>query len=118
VIGDEMNAYLSQRGIAMPSSANAMAHYIILGFLFGIAMVYLYALIRPRVGPGPRAAIIAGLVIWLFAGLFHMGGEAPMGIFPTRFYVLWTLWWLFEIPIATLAGAWLYRESPSPAPAM
>ena len=33
--------------------------------LVGIATVWLYAAIRPRYGPGPRTAAIAGFVMWL-----------------------------------------------------
>lgn len=37
--------------------------YVVLDFLFGIWTVWLYAMIRPRYGPGPRTAVIAGLFV-------------------------------------------------------
>jgi len=46
-------------------------------------LVWLYASIRPRYGPGPKTAVVAGLALWLithlafaawwFTGLFSFG---------------------------------------------
>jgi hypothetical protein len=32
------------------------------------------------------------------------------GLFPTNLIIITIVWGLFEIPIATMAGAWLYKE--------
>ena len=41
-------------------------------FLLGIVIVWLYAMIRLRFGPGPKTAIIAAFVIW-FCVYFYCG---------------------------------------------
>ena len=42
--------------------------FFIFAFLFlGILMTWWYAAIRPRFGPGPKTAAIAGLAVWLIA---------------------------------------------------
>ena len=54
-----------------------------LTFVLGIIIVLVYALIRTRVGPGPKSAILAGLVGWfcvyLYAGTLNgvLFGLAP-----------------------------------------
>jgi hypothetical protein len=84
--------------------------WIALDFLYGIALVYLYAAIRPRFGAGPGTAVRAGLIAWVLIGLLHAIGEGPLQLFPTRLMVIGTLVGLVIIPLATVAGAKFYRE--------
>jgi hypothetical protein len=82
----------------------------VLDFVYGIILVYLYAAIRPRFGPGPGAAVSAGLIVWLLVGLLHTLGEAPLGFLPMRLYVLGTVVGLVLMPLAAVAGARFYTE--------
>jgi hypothetical protein len=91
-------------------SAGAIVIFNIWGFLLGIAAVWLYAAIRPRYGAGPKTAIRAGLVAWAIAVFLANLGNYPLGIFPTSLLVISSIVALVEIVIATLAGAWLYKE--------
>ncbi len=84
--------------------------FVLLDFLYGIALVYLYAAIRPRFGPGARTAVYAGLIMWVVVGLLHTIGEAPIGFFPMRLYVIGTIVGLVLIPLAAVAGARFYTE--------
>ena len=79
-------------------------------FLLGVVIVWLYAMIRPRFGPGPKTAIIAALVIW-FCVYFYCGilNATLFGI-PTTFMVMGMVWGFVEYIVAAIAGAWLYRE--------
>jgi hypothetical protein len=65
--------------------------FILLDFVYGIALVQLYAAIRPRFGAGPATAVKAGIFVWVIAGLLHAIGEAPMGLLPMRLYTIGTL---------------------------
>jgi hypothetical protein len=80
-------------------------------FLVGLVAVWVYAAIRPRFGPGARTAILAGLAVWavshLFTGVYVFAGVV---IVPPRMVWLPVAWTFFEVPLATLIGAWLYRE--------
>lgn len=88
----------------------AIAYFVVLGFFLGIVMVWVYAAIRPRFGPGPKTAICAGLTTWALASLYTSVGLIPMGIFPTKLLVWGAVWGFFELPIASVVGAWLYKE--------
>jgi hypothetical protein len=85
--------------------------FVVLDFVYGVALVYLYAAIRPRFGPGPGTAVKAGLFVWVLIALLHAIGEAPMGLLPMRLYVLGAIVGLIEFPVAAVAGAKLYREA-------
>ena len=36
--------------------------------------------------------------------------KPAVGLFPVRLLVITAVWDLFEMPIASVAGAWLYKE--------
>lgn len=79
-------------------------------FLLGIVIVWLYALIRPRVGAGPKAAIIAAFVAW-FCVYFYCGIlNAALFSIPASYMLLGMVWGVIEYGVAAIAGAWLYKE--------
>ena len=84
--------------------------FILLDFVYAIALVQLYAAIRPRFGPGPGTAVKAGIFVWVLIALLHAIGEAPIGLLPLRLYVMGTIVGLIEFPLATVAGAKFYKE--------
>ncbi|MFY9619090.1 MAG: hypothetical protein WAM70_02170 [Pyrinomonadaceae bacterium] len=87
-----------------------MAVAIGLTFLLGIVIVWLYALIRPRMGPGPKTAVIAALVMW-FGVCFYCSIIYGLLIQqPTNSLIIAIGWCLGEYVIAAIAGAWLYKE--------
>ncbi|MDA2938274.1 hypothetical protein MYX75_08440 [Acidobacteria bacterium AH-259-A15] len=93
-----------------PVGGSAIAWFVVMGFVLGMVLIWLYAAIRPRFGAGPKSAVIAGLAAWFFAYLYSAVGMGAMGLFPNRLLLIGIVWGLFELPIATLAGAWLYKE--------
>ncbi|MGH9792966.1 MAG: hypothetical protein ACRD5W_17295 [Candidatus Acidiferrales bacterium] len=84
---------------------------VALTFVLGILAVWTYAAIRPRYGAGPKTALCAGLAVWAMSYFYSVVSVfAAIPIFPARLVWLPLVWSLIEVPIATLAGAWLYRE--------
>lgn len=84
---------------------------VALTFVLGILAVWTYAAIRPRYGAGPKTALCAGLAVWAMSYFYSVVFVfAAVPIFPARLVWLPLVWSLIEVPIATLAGAWLYRE--------
>jgi hypothetical protein len=99
------------QAIGRPPADSLVPLFVLLDFVYGIVLVYLYAAIRPRFGPGPGAAIWAGLIVWLLIGFLHAVGEAPLGFLPMRLYVMGTVVALIFIPLAAVAGARFYTEA-------
>lgn len=85
--------------------------WIIYGFVYGIALVWLYAAIRPRFGAGAGAAACAGATAWFFGGFLSAVAMINLGLFPLNVTVISTIWGLVESVIAAIAGAWLYKET-------
>lgn len=114
---DETTAHLEAHGLSMDFGAGMMALYLLMGFLFGIAAVWFYAAIRPRFNPGPKTAVIAATALWIVGYLFPIIGYASIGLYPAGMMITWIVVGLVEINVATLLGAWIYKEGESAAAA-
>ena len=90
-------------------SVNQIIGFNILGLAYGIFAVWLYAAIRPRYGAGPRAAVCAGMAVWI-AGVLLPNAGFMAGLFPTNLTVMTTLAAIVEWAVAAVAGAALYKE--------
>jgi hypothetical protein len=85
--------------------------FVTLDFVTGIALLWVYAAIRPRFGAGAKTAVIAGVAVWFFVGLLHALGEGPMGLFPQKVYTVGTIVALVQYAVAGAVGAYVYKEA-------
>lgn len=109
VVADETEEIVASLGVE-PASGAVIGMLVVVGFLIGIATVWLYAAIRPRFGAGPRAAMIAGAVVWALAHLWRMTDITLFLGLPMSFMMLVLVWTLVESLLAAYVGAWLYQE--------
>jgi len=83
--------------------------WIIIDLIYGLLIVWTYAAIRPRFGPGPKTALYAGLVLYLAVTVVLFGFHT-MGMFPRDLFVKSSMWALVSTALASVAGAAVYRE--------
>lgn len=115
VLKADMDAGMKALGKTVPQSAGTIAVWTILAFAMGIGSVWLYAAIRPRYGAGVATAARAGVFMWLFASVVSTVVIVNMGLFP--FNALSVVWTLAQSILATILGAWLYKEEGTAAAA-
>jgi hypothetical protein len=106
----DMEAAMTALGKQAGAMDSAIPLWIALDFVSGIGLLWVYAAIRPRFGPGVKTALIAGLAVWFFVGLLHAIGESPMGFMPQRLIMMGTCVALIALPVATTVGAYVYKE--------
>jgi hypothetical protein len=94
-----------------PPGGSTILLYVVLDFVYGVGLLWLYAAIRPRFGAGAKTAVVAGLALWFFTRLLHALGEVSMGFLPERLYTLDVIVGLIELPLAGAIGAYLYQEA-------
>jgi hypothetical protein len=94
-----------------PVDSRAIIGFVILGFALGIAMVWVYAAIRTRFGPGVPTAVVAGVIVWFLAYLYPNAGMSIARVWPNDLLVIVTVWGLAEAVLAAIAGAWMYSEA-------
>ena len=115
VLAGQWSAAMVRLGLSGETTAIQITGFNIAGFAIGILAVWLYAAIRPRYGVGARTAAFAGLAVWLLGYVLPMAGPGLLGFLPGRMITIFLAVGLPEVILATVAGAWLYREA-EPAP--
>ena len=110
VLGNQLKEYLSKHNYQDPGP-NFIVVAVVMTFILGIVTVLIYAMIRSRFGPGPKTAIIAGLVSWF--GIYVYAGIINGVLFavPMNVIGIAIVWGLVEYTVAALAGAWIYKEA-------
>lgn len=112
ILGERMKAATDafKPGLAdQMMQGSAIVSNIVMDFVLGIALVWTYAAIRPRFGPGIRTATYAAVLFWILAGIF-LSGYLHMGIMSSG------LWWTFafiglvNFLVSAWAGARFYSE--------
>lgn len=112
ILGARWEQETKRLGIDMSAGAQSqsLTGWVVLDFLCGITLVWLYASIRPRYGPGPKTAVIAGLTVWF---IIHMAFAAWWftGIYSLGVVASTTIGGLVAAVLGAFAGCALYKES-------
>ena len=105
---------LEQAGHPFEMTTAALTLIVLVFLGGGVLLMWLYAAIRPRYGPGPKTAAIAGFVFWMIA----CGVDAAwlsLDVFPvTRSLVVVGLLYLPIMVGTAILGAWIYKEVGGP----
>jgi hypothetical protein len=109
VLGPQMEARLASLNLP-PVAGGTIGIFVAMCFVLGILMVWLYAAVRPRLGPGPKTAVCIGLLVWTFIHLWGGLGMALMGFTPWNIAMIAMVWGIAESVLAAVAGAYFYRE--------
>ena len=112
---EDMKAAMEPHGLSMEMSAGAFAIASIVSLLAGLTIVFIYAMARARLGPGPRTAVVAGVAFFLGSTLVSILGWSMLGLFPARMLVTWAVVGLVEVVLAALLGGYIYKEKPAAA---
>ena len=111
IMGAEMKEMMAKHNFAMPVGPNFITMAVGVTFVLGIVMVCVYALIRPRLGPGPKAAIVAALIMWFGVYLYNAGFFIMLFGSPVQSMAIAGVWELVEYAVASIVGAWIYKEA-------
>jgi hypothetical protein len=93
-----------------PTPSQAMLFWTILGFALGLVAVWMYAAVRPRLGAGPKTAIIVGFVLWIIYWPLVALQHGALGTVPSGLLVMGSIGGLVAALGGTLAGAAIYKE--------
>jgi hypothetical protein len=100
-----------------PSSSGIAAplFFVFVFLVLGIFMTWSYAAMRPRFGPGPKTAALAGFAIWATAVWLALADFVLKGIamgqpYPLPAGPMLPCVYLVMIVASTMAGASIYRE--------
>jgi len=108
VLASQWEAAMKALGRSM--SGSALIAFTILGFISGITAVLLYATFRRRFGPGPKTAVLTGSIFWIIGYALPSLGFSAAGFLPRRLMLIGIIVGFVEVILASVAGAWLYKE--------
>jgi hypothetical protein len=106
---------LLERGVAIELfSVDGNAVSSAANLLTGLALVFFYAAALPRFGAGARTAAVVAVGLWLGGYVVLLCALYLLELFPGRILLLWGALGLGELVVASMAGAWIYREDATP----
>lgn len=109
VLAEDMNAAMASLN-RPPIAPSMIIWFVLISFGFAITLVWTYAAIRPRMGPGVKTAVCAAALCWGLGYLYPNLFFYVMNLFPRNIIMLSTVWGLVEVVVAGIAGAWVYTE--------
>lgn len=107
---EEWKSAMERYGQSVEGEGATGLLHLLLPFVGGIAAVWLYAAARPRFGPGPKTAVLIGFANWIVGYAVPGLAWGTTVAFPTRLLAIMIVWALPAVILATLAGAWIYKE--------
>jgi hypothetical protein len=112
LLGARWEQEAKRLGIDMSAGAQSQSliGWLTFDFLCGITLVWLYAAIRPRYGPGPKTAVCAGLAIWFITHLAFAAWWFT-GLYSFGIIAATTVGGLVAAVAGALAGCALYKEA-------
>ena len=110
LFAEEMNAAMAALN-KPPVDPSMIMWFVIISFGFAFMLVWTYAAMRPRFGPGVQTAVCASALCWGLGYLYPNLFFYVMNLFPRSMIVLSVVWGLVEVIIAGIAGAWFYKET-------
>ena len=109
LMADEMADMAQRLNLNMAAVEASTTTWIIVDFVWGLLLVFAYAAMRPRFGPGPKTAAISGLTLW-FGVTAVFAGLMAMGLYTQQAYIKSSALALVSTLIPSLVGGYLYKE--------
>lgn len=111
VIDGQWHSLAAGLGIEIREHAGWTVIYFILFELGrGFLTLFVYALMRPRLGPGVTTAAWAGFVAWFAYSFTGPVQFIPLGFYSEELWISAAVYQLVASVIAAVAGASVYRE--------
>lgn len=106
----DANAFKAGLGDQMAvMGGGQIAVYVFFDFIIGFLLVWTYAAIRPRFGPGARTAAYVALLFFVFGYILSYGYKS-MGMMSSGLWWQYTVLWLVNLLLASWVGGRLYSE--------
>jgi hypothetical protein len=110
VLARQMEEIYKRINVA-PPGGTFIGIAVVMTFVLGLVMVLLYALIRSRMGPGPKTAIVAAAILWFCVYVYSGVINGLIIAVPFSMILIAMVWGFVEYALAALVGGWLYKES-------
>ncbi len=111
IMADDMQRMVQRLGLDQRvfTSTSTMVTWAVVDFIYATLIVWTYAAVRPRLGPGPVTAMIVGAVL-CGAVTVVLFGFQQMGVFTIDSFIKNAVLSFATALLASVAGAKVYRD--------
>ena len=113
VIGEMARNAIFTDATSATGGSMPLGVFILRGVSLGIFCVLLYAAARPRPGARVKTALTVGMLVFLVGTLFPAFGLTMQAFAPARLLLETIIRNAIQLPLATVAGAWVYSQAAS-----
>ncbi len=111
VVNEQWEAVIAALGATVPEHAGfSMIWFVVFEAGRGFLAMYVYVLLRPRLGPGVTTATWAGVVTWVAFSLTGPAQFIPLGFYSVSLWAFVGIYQLVFTIIAAIVGAAPYSE--------
>lgn len=112
ILASQLQDWIRNMGDLMhpPAQPTPMVLWALMCLIDGTAGVWIYAASRPRLGAGPKTALLAGFAVWTIGRFAVALDLTALGLFPTPIAAGQLVGGLVAIMAGVFVGAWLYKE--------
>ena len=111
VVNEQWGAVIAALGATVPEHAGfSMIWFVVFEAGRGFLAMYVYVLLRPRLGPGVTTATWAGVVTWVAFSLTGPAQFIPLGFYSVSLWAFVGIYQLVFTIIAAIVGAAPYSE--------
>ena len=107
---DWLAVYNRLRATTPEETPVSMIYFAIFELGRGFIAMMLYVLMRDRLNPGPKTAVLAGLITWIAFSLTGPAQFIPLGFFSNALWMKLGFAHLVTTVAATIAGAAIYKS--------
>lgn len=107
---DWLAVYHNLRATTPEETPVSMIYFGVFELGRGFIALMLYVLMRDRFGPGPKTAVLAGVITWVAFSLTGPAQFIPLGFFSNALWTKMGIAHLITTVLATIAGAAIYRS--------
>lgn len=112
LLSADWKAVYDNLGASVPTEHGShMVYFVAFELGRGLVSIFIYVMMRPHFGPGPKTAVLAGVVAWIAFSVTGPAQFIPLGFFSNTLWVKVVAFQLITSILAAVAGAALYKDA-------
>lgn len=111
LLGNYHMAAISKAGYPLTADNTAYVYFALFDLGKGLVAMLIYVAARVPCKPGPKTAVVAGLIAWLAIEVLPSISWMPFPFYEKSFWVKVIALELVPMVIGAILGAWIYKES-------
>jgi hypothetical protein len=107
---DWMGVYAALRAVMPVETPKNLIYFAVFELGRGFIGMFVYVLMRPCCQPGPKTAVLAGVVAWIAFSVTGPAQFVPLGFLSNALWIKMILIQLITSIVAAIVGAALYKD--------